>query len=253
MTPLIAIKDLIPNWSNSPDTAIIADCRQWRPLMARMFSDRTEAGCALAGKLVDKNYDNPVVLALPRGGVPIAAEVAKALRAPMDIVLVRKIGTPGQPELALGAVVDGQPPQVVLNESVRRKSGVTDADIERAKQQQIAEINQRRALYLKDRERQPIEGKTAIVVDDGIATGATVRAALKALRLANPAKLVLAVPVAPADSLDILKAEVDDAICLETPEPFYAVGVYYRDFTPVSDQDVVSMLSKAKDAQGGGD
>ena len=212
--------------------------------MHRRFSDRTEAGRLLADQLARRDYDQPVALALPRGGAPIAAEIAIALDAPMGLVLVRKIGTPGQPELALGAVVDGAKPQIVINEDVRRQAGVGDTDLERAIERQLAEIERRREMYLTGRERVPMRGKTAIVVDDGIATGATARAALKALRLEKPASLVLAVPVAPSDTLARLRDEVDEFVCLETPEPFYAVGLYYRNFDSVSDEDVVSIFAE---------
>lgn len=211
--------------------------------MARIFADRTEAGRLLAQIIEEKHYKDPVILALPRGGVPIAFEVAQTIGAPMDLILVRKIGTPGQPELALGAVVDGQTPQCVVNEDVKKRAHISDAELEREKQRQIEEIDRRRALYLGGRDRLSVEGKTAIVVDDGIATGATARVALRALRKEGPAKLVLAVPVAPAETLKSLGDEVDELLCLQSPEPYYAVGYFYRDFDPVSDQDVASLLA----------
>lgn len=211
--------------------------------MTRIFADRTEAGRLLASAIAEKQYKDPVVLALPRGGVPIAIEVARAIGAPMDLVLVRKIGTPGQPELALGAVVDGESPQCVINEDVKEQAGVSDAAFEEAMQQQVEEIGRRRALYLRGRERVSIKGKTAIIVDDGIATGATARVAIQALRGAHPARLVLAVPVAPADSLKSLCEDADECLCLQTPDPFHAVGFFYRNFDPVSDQDVALLLS----------
>jgi putative phosphoribosyl transferase len=220
-----------------------------------IFADRAEAGRALAEKLVEKNYEDPVVLALPRGGVPVAAEVAKALNAPLDLVLVRKIGVPYQPELALAAVVDGKNPELVINEDVRRLSGVSDEELQEAEQRELKEIDRRRSLYLQGRDRAPIKDKTAIVIDDGIATGATVRAALKALRRARPKKLVLAVAVAPPETVEKLRGEVDEIVCLETPEPFYAIGLYYYDFGQVSDDEVIAMLSKggkeAKDKASG--
>jgi putative phosphoribosyl transferase len=212
---------------------------------AHIFADRVEAGRALAERLVEKKYEKPVVLALPRGGVPVAAEVAKALGAPLDIILVRKIGVPSQPELAVAAVVDGEHPELVVNEDVQRLAHVSDEEIERARARELAEIERRRALYLQGRARVPIKGATAIVIDDGIATGATVRAALKSLRRGKPKKLVLAVAVAPPDAIAMLRAEVDEIICLQTPEPFYAIGLYYRDFGQVSDQEVIALLSQA--------
>lgn len=212
-----------------------------------IFANRVEAGRALAERLVEMKHDKPIVLALPRGGVPVAAEVAKALGAPLDLVLVRKIGVPYQPELALAAVVDGGHPEVVINEEVRQIAGVSDQDFEEAKARELAEIERRRVLYLRGRDRIPIKGKTAIVIDDGIATGATVRAALKALRRQEPRKLVLAVAVAPPDAIKRLRAEVDEIICLETPEPFYAIGIYYRDFGQVSDEEVIALLAQASE------
>jgi len=209
-----------------------------------IFADRVEAGCALAERLVKEKYENPVVLALPRGGVPVAAEVAKVLEAPLDLVLVRKIGVPYQPELALAAVVDGGHAEVVVNEDVRRFAGVSDQDFDKAKARELAEIERRRELYLQGRERVPIKGATAIVVDDGIATGATVRAALKALRRRDPKKLVLAVAVAPPETINELRPEVDEIICLETPEPFYAISLYFLDFRQVSDEEVVELLAE---------
>ena len=185
----------------------------------------------------------PVVLALPRGGVPVAAEIASALGAPLDIVLVRKIGVPWQPELAAAAVVDGGDPEVVTNDDVVRLAGVTPADIAAGTKRGLEEIERRRSVYLQGRARVPLEGRTIILVDDGIATGASVRAALKALRRKEPKALILAVPVAPLEAVDALKREVDEVVCLWTPEPFYAIGLHYVDFRQVSDNEVVELLS----------
>lgn len=210
-----------------------------------VFSNRAEAGRMLAEELADRNYDSPVVLALPRGGVPVAAEVAKALEAPLDLVLVRKIGVPWQPELALAAVVGGPRPEVVINEDVWRAAGVGEEQFEQLKSREMQEIDRRRETYMQGRERAAIKGATVIVVDDGIATGATVRAALKALRRGEPARLVLAVPVAPPDTVEKLRGEVDEVVCLQTPDPFYAIGVFYRDFAQLSDEDVVAVLEQS--------
>lgn len=220
-----------------------------------MFHNRQEAGKALAEELArivgdDPALTDPVVLALPRGGLPVAAEIARALDAPLDIVLVRKIGVPFQPELAAAAVVDGDDPQLVVNEDVVRQAGMSKADLERAKRQQLAEIERRREQYLKGRERAPVEGRTVIVVDDGIATGATIRAALKGLRRRKPKALILAVPVAPEDTVESLGGEVDRVVCLETPPYFYAIGAHYHDFTQVSDREVVETLDAAAAARG---
>lgn len=208
----------------------------------RIFTDRVEAGRELAGELSTRGYVDPVVLALPRGGVPVAAEIARVLGAPLDLVLVRKIGVPYQPELALGAVVDGAHPEVIVNPDVWRMAGVSEAEFRRLEASAVAEIERRRDRYLQGRDRVAITGATAIVVDDGIATGATVRAALRALRRAGPARLVLAVPVAPRDTLRDLASEVDEIVCLQTPSPFYAIGGFYRDFAQLSDEDVIELL-----------
>lgn len=211
----------------------------------RIFTNRTEAGQLLAKRLAEKDYAKPAILALPRGGVPVALEVAKVLKAPLDLLLVRKIGVPYQPELALGAVVDGDNPQVVINEDVRHLAHISDDEFEAIKARELEEIERRRSLYLKGRKRISVKDATAIVVDDGIATGATVRAALRALRQAGPEKLVLAVPVAPLDTIKRLRSEVDELVCLETPEPFYAIGLYYYDFGQVSDEEVARLLAES--------
>jgi len=189
---------------------------------------------------------NPVVLALPRGGVPVAIEVAKALRAPLDLVLVRKIGAPGHPELGLGAVVDGAHPQLVINNDLIAELRVPASYLEAEAERQLQEIERRRKCYLGDRRPIEVEDRTVIVVDDGIATGGTVRAALQGLSRSRPAYLVLAVPVAPPDTIAQLRAEADEVVCLITPEPFYAVGLYYEDFTQTSDAEVVTLLHEAQ-------
>jgi putative phosphoribosyl transferase len=209
----------------------------------RAFANRQAAGRVLADELTKRHLVDPVVLALPRGGVPVAAEIAKALKAPLDLVLVRKIGVPFQPELAAAALVDGGEPEIVINEDVINLAGVHRDYIDQQAKRELAEIERRRRAYLGDRPRVPVEGRTLIVVDDGIATGASMRAALKALRRRRPKALVLAVPVAPVDVIEALRAEVDQLICLATPEPFYAIGLHYLDFRQLSDQEVVSSLA----------
>jgi putative phosphoribosyl transferase len=185
-----------------------------------------------------------VVLALPRGGVPVAVEIAGALKAPLDIVLVRKIGVPFQRELAVAAVVDGGEPEVVINEDVAKLAGITPEHIHAQVKLELEEIERRRKVYLQGRGRVPLEGRTIILVDDGIATGASVRAALKALRRKGPKALILAIPVAPLETVDALKKEVDEIVCLHTPEPFFAIGIHYVDFHQISDDEVVHLLAE---------
>lgn len=211
------------------------------------FSSRTEAGQLLAEQVAARNFGNPVVLALPRGGVPIGVAVARALKAPLDLILVRKIGVPWQRELAAGAVVDGERRDIVYNEEVMAAVGLHKDDIEKAAVKELVEIDRRRALYLGGRAPVPVEGRTAIVVDDGIATGTTVKAALQALRRRHPRKLVLAVPVAPPDTIAELRPLVDDIVCLAEPEPFLAIGRFYADFHQVSDDEVIEMMTAAPD------
>jgi putative phosphoribosyl transferase len=208
------------------------------------FIDRTDAGRQLAKALARYKAQRPVVLALPRGGVPVAAEVATVLDAPLDLILVRKIGVPFQPELAMGAVVDGGKPVIVRNEDVISLTGVSEQEFNATCDQQLAEIERRRKLYLGDRPHPQIAGRTVIVVDDGIATGATTRAALQAIRMRKPSKLVLAVPVAPTESLKELRGEADEIICLEDYEDFGAIGLFYSDFAQVSDTEVIEILAR---------
>lgn len=209
------------------------------------FKDRSDAGRRLAAAVMGYKDQQPVVLALPRGGVPVAAEVAAALNAPLDLILVRKIGVPFQPELAMGAVVDGGAPLVVRNEDVISLAGIEEADFNAVRDRELAEIERRRERYLGGRERVEVAGRTAIVVDDGIATGTTVRAALRGLRQRKPARLVLAVPVAPPETIEALRAEVDDVVCLMQPEFFGAIGYFYIDFHQLTDDEVVSLMRRA--------
>jgi putative phosphoribosyl transferase len=210
------------------------------------FRDRADAGRQLVAPLRAYAAQHPVVLALPRGGVPVAFEVAKALRAPLDLVFVRKIGAPGHAEFGLGAVVDGAHPQVVLNEEAIGYLDVPPGYVEEETQRQLKEIERRREHYLAGRRPVDVEGRVAIVVDDGIATGGTVRAALKGLSHARPARLILAVPVAPADTMEGLRGAADEVVCLMTPEPFYAVGEHYDDFHQTSDCEVITLLDEAR-------
>ncbi len=208
------------------------------------FSSRTDAGRRLASPLLHYRGQHPVVLALPRGGVPVAAEIAQALAAPLDLILVRKIGLPWQPELALGAVVEGGEPIMVRNEAIIRRAAIGADELQRICGRELAEIDRRRARYLGARARALLTGRTVIVVDDGIATGATMRAALRAIRQRGSGRLVLAVPVAPADVVAELRSEVDDLVCLDSPEPFVAISSFYREFGQVSDEEVVSILAR---------
>lgn len=211
-----------------------------------MFADRTDAGRRLAARLGHLAGADPVVLALPRGGVPVGFEVAKALRAPLEVLLVRKIGAPFQPELAAGAVVDGAEPVLVRNEEVIRAYGIDESWIEAEAARQLAEIERRRRLYCGDRPAPSVRGRTAILVDDGIATGTTVRAALRGLAKLNPRRRVLAVPVAPPDTLARLAPEAEEIVVLEEPEWMAAVGQFYRDFTQTEDEEVVRLLAEAE-------
>lgn len=209
------------------------------------FKDRRSAGKLLAERVKELKPADPVVLAMPRGGVPVGLEVAKALGAPLDLVLVRKIGVPYQPELAAGAVVDGDQPEIVVNDDVMQLAGLTREYIDERAKEELVEIERRRQVYLSDRPRVPLNGRTLIIVDDGIATGASIRAAIAALKRRNPLKLILAVPVAPADTIEKLRAEVDDVVCLQMPEPFYAIGMHYDDFHQVPDDEVVRLMNEA--------
>jgi len=209
------------------------------------FLDRREAGRQLGKELAKTDWRDPVVLALPRGGVPVGFEVAKELHAPLDVLLVRKIGAPGHPEFAIGAVVDGKDPQLVVNEEAALILGPSSDYLEAEKKRQLVEIERRRERYLGARAPVPIEGRTAIVVDDGIATGSTVKVALKALRRSDADRVVLAVPVAPRSTIEALRDEADEVVCLSTPEPFHAVGLHYVDFEQTSDEDVIQLLKAA--------
>ncbi len=208
------------------------------------FKDRVDAGQKLAARLAGYRDQQPVILALPRGGVTVAAEVAAALQAPLDLILVRKIGVPFQAELAMGAVVDGGTPVIVRNDDVIRIAGIAESEFKAVCDSELAEIERRRERYLGGRARADVAGRTVIVIDDGIATGATTRAALRATRMGNPKRLILAVPVAPTDNLAALRSEADEVVCLEDYEFFGAIGAYYRDFRQVPDEEVIALLAR---------
>ncbi|MBN2907562.1 MAG: phosphoribosyltransferase [Rhodobacteraceae bacterium] len=214
-----------------------------------MFDTRQEAGQRLAEKIAEAAPENPLVLALPRGGVPVALPVAQALGAPLDLALVRKIGMPGNPEVAAGAVVDGAAREVVFNDEMLAYAGLTQGDFAGAVEEKLAEIATRRARYLGARAPQRIAGRTVIVVDDGIATGATVRAVLQALHKRGPIEIWLAVPVGPQEVIWQMRGMTDRLFFLEAPRVFQAVGAHYRQFDQVSDDEVVRLLRHAWEAE----
>jgi putative phosphoribosyl transferase len=206
---------------------------------------REDAGRQLASRLESHRGRDAVVLALPRGGVPVAAEIARALELPLDLLFVRKIGLPWQPELAYAAVVDGNPPEVVINEEVARIDPMSATELASATQREVAEIERRRDLYMSGRAPMEVTGREVILVDDGLATGTTAKAALVALRRRAPSTLILAVPVAPEDTVMEMRSLVDVVVCLAMPEPFHAIGIHYRDFHQLEDDEVLSILAEA--------
>jgi len=207
------------------------------------FRDRAEAGRVLAREL-ERYRGEPglLVLALPRGGVPVGFELAQALEAPLDVFVVRKLGAPGQEELAVGAVARGVQ---VLNDGVVEALGLDAAVIERAAAAEQRELTRRERLYRGDRRPVDVEGRTVILVDDGLATGATMRAGALALRAKRPRRLVLAVPVAAAQTCELLRADADELVCASTPEPFVAVGAWYDDFSQTTDDEVRALLARS--------
>jgi predicted phosphoribosyltransferase len=207
----------------------------------RPFRDRREAGRELAVRL--KKYagrNDVVVLALPRGGVPVAFEVAEALGAPLDIFLVRKLGTPGHRELAMGAIASGG--IRVLNDDVVRWLGISPEQIEAVAREEQRELERRQHAYLEGRAPQPLEGRTVILVDDGLATGSTMRAAAQAIRQRDPAHVIVAVPVGARDTCREMEAFADEVVCTRTPEPFSAVGQWYLDFDQTTDDEVMDLI-----------
>ena len=205
------------------------------------FANRAEAGWLLAARLKALGLPDPMVFALPRGGVPVAAEIATALGAPLDLVLVRKLGAPGEPELGLGAVVDGG--ETVLNEDIVAATGASAEFIAAARGRELAEIERRRDRYLAGRAPLDPKGRIAIVVDDGLATGATARAALHALRRRGAARLILAVPVAPPETLAALRGEADEIVCLCEADLLRGIGGFYADFHQLADEEVIRLLA----------
>ena len=208
------------------------------------FVDRADAGRRLAQALGFYRDRDPVVLALPRGGLPVAAEIAAALAAPLDVVLVRKIGAPRQPELAMGALVEGDPPTATRNEDVISAFAVDERAFAVAAERAGVELEDARRRFIGDRPRATVSGRAAILVDDGVATGATARAALQAIRRRGAKTLTLAVPVASPEALAALRSEVDDLVCLAAPADFLAVGQFYADFDQVEDDEAVAILAR---------
>ena len=213
----------------------------------RPFRDRTEAGRLLAAKLTAyANRPDVIVLALPRGGVPVAYEVARALNAPLDVFLVRKLGVPGYEELAMGAIATGG--VRVLNDQLVGGLRIPDYIVDEVAASEQQELTRRERLYRGDRPAPDVRGRTVILVDDGLATGATMLAAVKALRQQQPARIVVAVPTASPETCEQLRAEVDDIICAITPEPFHAVGLWYEDFSQTKDEEVRDLLARSEQA-----
>jgi predicted phosphoribosyltransferase/predicted alpha/beta-hydrolase family hydrolase len=213
------------------------------------FPSREAAGRMLARRLMSYAGANVVVLGIPRGGLPVAKEVADALGAPLDVIVVRKLGAPGQAELGIGAVVDGDHPRAIFNQEILEYLGVPDGYVDAEVGRQLKEVKRREAAYRAGRAKIPLAGKTVIVVDDGIATGSSVRAALRGVRREKPKQLVLAVPVAPVESVEALRGEADEIVCLETPGNFFAVGQFYRDFHQVTDDEVKEILRAERPAE----
>jgi putative phosphoribosyl transferase len=211
------------------------------------FRNREHAGRVLAERLVrHAGVQNLLVLGLPRGGVPVAFEVARALNAPLDVFVVRKLGTPGHEELAMGAIASGG--VRVLNDDVVEALAIDVATIEHVAAQEGAELERRERAYRGDRAPAPIVGRTVVLVDDGLATGSTMRAAAAGVRAQNPERVVIAVPVAVKQTCEQLRAEVDEIVCVLTPEPFRAVGAWYEDFAPISDGEVRELLRRARES-----
>ena len=216
--------------------------------MTMKFEDRTEAGRLLASQLTAyANRPDVIVLGLPRGGVPVAFEVAKALHVPLDIGLVRKLGVPGHKELAMGAIASGN--VRVLNQDVIDWLGISDRVIDHVVAKEQEELERRNLVYRGNRPAPDVRNRTVILVDDGIATGATLRAAIAALRQQDPARIVVAVPVAPPSIRNQLQAEVDDVICVLAPEELYAIGVWYENFSQTTDDEVRDLLARADQGQ----
>jgi putative phosphoribosyl transferase len=212
---------------------------------APRFADREDAGRKLAAALAKIPLEQPVVYGLPRGGVPVAAEVAAALNAPLDLVLVRKIGAPYQPELAVGAVVDGDAPEVLIDRELAEETGASAAYLATTQAEALREIERRRAVYLRGQAPISPAGHDAIAVDDGIATGASMLAAVRALKRRGARRVVVATPLAPPETVARLESEADLVVCLIRPESFPGVGAFYADFHQLEDAEVVDLMEAA--------
>ena len=212
------------------------------------FDDRRDAGRQLAGRLSRYRDERPVVFALPRGGVPVGYEISRSLTAPLDVFVSRKLGAPGQPEFGIGAVAAGG--VRVLNEDVIRRLGIPDDYVERVTAREITELERRLRYFRGERPELEVGGRTAILVDDGLATGVTARAAVEAMRLKEPRRLVLAAPVCAAQTAELIRPEVDELVCLESPSDLGAIGFWYRNFEQTSDEEVVELLERARSERG---
>ena len=215
-----------------------------------MFADRRQAGRMLTEKLPDLDRSSTVVVALPRGGLPVAREVALAFGLPLGIVLVRKVGVPGHPEVALGAISDGDDMNLTINPDIAGALGFDEGKIEMLARKVLPELERRQKLYAGDRPPVSVKGRTVVVVDDGVATGATLRAALHVLRQRGAKRLIVALPVAPAEQLDELQRLADEVVCLECPSPFVAVGAHYAVFDQVEDSEVIRILDEMQNRAG---
>ena len=213
------------------------------------FEDRRDAGRKLAGKLSRFRDERCVVFGLPRGGVPVGYEISRALGAPLDVFVSRKLGAPGQPEFGIGAVATGG--VRILSTDVIRRLGISEEYIERITAQEVAEVDRRLRFFRGERPEPPVEGLTAILVDDGLATGVTARAAVEALRQRRPGRLILAAPVCAAQTADLFRSRVDELVCLALPSDLGAIGLWYKNFEQTSDEEVMQLLVKARNERGG--